>query len=145
MASRVRDVKTPMQHEGKQCGSTTQSKPCNVDACEKDCVLHPWTKWTGCTKDCDGGSKKRERMIKEGAEGSGKCADKWDKSRLQYDNCAQHRCKVAKGQVLPCNTSMDVMLVIDGTPKSGKKGFAAEIESANLFVDAFKGQGLGFH
>ena len=65
MASRVRDVKTPMQYGGKQCGSTGESKQCNVDACEKDCVLHSWTKWTSCSKDCDGGSKKRERMIKE--------------------------------------------------------------------------------
>merc|ERR1719345_533545 len=31
MASRVRDVKVPMQYGGKQCGSTGQSKQCNVD------------------------------------------------------------------------------------------------------------------
>merc|ERR1719487_622741 len=61
MASRVRDVKTPAAHGGKQCGETGQSKQCNVDACEKDCELHAWTKWTTCSKDCDGGTKRRER------------------------------------------------------------------------------------
>jgi len=143
MASRVRDVKTPMQYGGKQCGSTGESKQCNVDACEKDCVLHEWTKWTGCTKDCDGGTKRRERMIKEPAEGSGKCADKWDPLRLQYEVCALHRCKVPDPtKVLKCNTTMDVVMVIDGTPKSGKDGFAQEIKAANLFVDAWTGEGL---
>merc|ERR1719498_2265996 len=141
MANRVRDVKTPMQHGGKQCGPTTESKQCNVDACEKDCVLHPWTQWTGCSKDCDGGTKRRERMIKEPAEGSGKCADKWDPTRLQYEACALHRCKVADPtKVMKCNTSMDVVLVIDGTPRHGKDGFAAEVKAANQFVDAFKGK-----
>jgi len=143
MANRVRDVKTPMQHAGKQCGSTTESKQCNVDACEKDCVLHPWTKWTGCSKDCDGGTKRRERIIKEPAEGSGKCADKWDPARLQYDHCALHRCKVPDPKkVMKCNTSMDIVMVIDGTPKSGKEGFAQEVKAANLFVDAFQGKGI---
>merc|ERR1719375_385306 len=141
MANRVRDVKTPMQHGGKQCGSTTESKQCNVEACEKDCVLHPWTKWTGCSKDCDGGTKRRERMIKEPAEGSGKCADKWDPTRLQYEACALHRCKVKDPtKVMKCNTSMDIVMMIDGTPKGGKDGFAAEVKAANMFVDAFKGK-----
>jgi hypothetical protein len=146
MASRVRDVKTPMQYGGKQCGSTGESKQCNVDACEKDCVLHPWTKWTDCSKDCDGGSKKRERMIKEPAEGSGKCADKWDPTRLQYEPCALHRCKLAPGQTfkesIKCNQSMDVILVVDGTPKAGEEGFAYELKSVNKFIDAFEGKGI---
>jgi len=142
MASRVRDVKTPMQYGGTQCGETGQSKQCNVDACEKDCVLHPWTKWTRCSKDCDGGSKKRERMILEPAEGSGKCDGKWSKGRLQYMPCAGHRCMSRPNKVLKCNRSMDVVLVVDGTPKSGKKGFAAEIEAANMFVDGWKGKGI---
>merc|ERR1719253_270663 len=142
MASRVRDVKTPMQYGGKQCGSTGESKQCNVDACEKDCVLHEWTKWTGCTKDCDGGTKRRERMIKEPAEGSGKCADKWDPTRLQYEPCALHRCKLADPtKVMKCNTSMDIVMVIDGTPRGGEEAFAAEIKAANQFVDAFQGEG----
>jgi len=142
MANRVRDVKTPMQHGGKQCGSTGEAKQCNVDACEKDCVLHRWTKWTSCSKDCDFGSKKRERMIKEPAEGSGKCADKWDKSRLQYQSCGARRCKAPKRQGMKCNTSMDIVMVVDGTPRSGKKGFGYEIKGVQKFIDTFKGPGI---
>merc|ERR1719352_1475394 len=121
MANRVRDVNTPMQYGGKQCGETGESKQCNVAACEKDCVLLPWTRWTSCSKHCDGGTRKRERMILEPAEGSGSCADKWDPSRLQYEPCSSHRCTVPDPKfVMKCNKSMDIVLVLDGTPKGGK-------------------------
>jgi len=140
LATRVRDVKVPMQYEGKPCSATSQAKQCNVEACEKDCVLHEWTKWTGCSKDCDGGSKKRQRMIKEPAEGAGKCADQWSPERLQYKECAMHRCKTPVAtEVLKCNKSLDIVLVMDGTPKSEKAGWAAEVTAANLFIDGFSG------
>jgi len=143
LATRVRDVKVPMQYEGKPCGATSEAKQCNVAACEKNCVLHEWTKWTGCSKDCDGGSQKRQRMIKEPAEGSGTCDDKWSPQRLQYKTCAMHRCKVAVAtEVMKCNKSLDIVLVMDGTPKSGKTGWVAEVTAANLFIDGFSGAGV---
>jgi len=143
VANRVRDVKRAMQYAGKQCGATSESKSCNVAACEKDCVLHEWTKWTACSKHCDGGSKKRERMVLEPAQGAGKCGDKWDPLRLQYEACNAHRCSVPDPKfVMKCNQSMDIVLVLDGAPQSGKKGFAAEVQAANLFINAFKGDGI---
>jgi hypothetical protein len=143
MATRVRDVKMPAKHGGKQCGSTSEAKQCNVDACEKDCELDSWTKWTSCSKDCDGGSKRKERMIKEPAQGSGKCADKWDPTRLLYEPCNVHSCKVANpNKSMKCNTSMDVVLVVDGTPKGGEDNFALELKAANTLVDAWTGKGI---
>jgi len=143
LSQRVRDVKVPMQYGGKQCGQTGQTKQCNVDACEKDCDLHPWTRWTACSKSCDGGSRKRERFIKEPAEGVGTCAGKWEPSRLEYLSCANHRCKVPNTtEVMKCNQTMDIVLVLDGTPKSGQAGFNAEMKAANLFIDAFQGDGI---
>jgi len=142
IAQRVRDVIVPMRHEGKPCSDTTESKTCNMAACEKDCVLHEWTKWTACTKDCDGGSKKRVRMIKEPAEGAGKCDGQWSKMRLQYKPCAMRRCKVPPGEVLKCNKTLDVVMLLDGTPKSGKDGWKAEVQGAMQLVDAFSGPGI---
>jgi hypothetical protein len=143
LATRVRDVNVPMQYAGKPCGETTEAKQCNVEACEKDCVLHEWTKWTACSKHCDGGSRKRQRFIKEPAEGSGACAGQWDPSRLQYKKCSMHRCKVPDPtKVMKCNQTLDIMLLLDGTPKSGKKGWAMEVKAANLLVDAFSGDGV---
>merc|ERR1719375_815947 len=143
MKNRVRDVKTPMQYGGKQCGPTTEGSQCNVGACEKDCDLLPWTKWTACSKHCDGGSQKRERFILNPAQGSGKCAGKWEPERLQYKPCANHRCKVPSMEVaMKCNQSMDVIILADLVPKSGKKGFAAEIKGINKFIDAWTGKGI---
>jgi len=143
LATRVRDVLKPMQYEGKPCGETSEAKQCNVAACEKDCELHEWTVWTGCSKHCDGGSKKRQRMIKQPAEGAGTCASEWSPNRLQYRNCAEHRCKVANvAEVMKCNQSLDIVLVMDATPKSREAGWAAEVTAANLFIDGFTGPGV---
>jgi hypothetical protein len=143
LQGRVRDVKVAMQHGGKPCGETGESIACNIAACEKDCVLSDWTKWTSCSKHCDGGTQKREKFIQSPAQGSGKCADKWDPARLHYKPCNTHRCKVPDAKfVMKCNKSMDIVLVLDGTPESGKQGFASEIVAANQFVDAFTGKGI---
>jgi len=142
LQQRVRDVKTPAQYGGKPCSATSEAKQCNVAACEKDCVLRKWTKWTKCSKDCDGGSKKRERMIKEPVQGSGKCADKWSVDRLQYEMCNQHSCKVADPtKVMKCNKTLDVVLLVDQGPGSGKDGFAMEIKAATNLVEAFQNKG----
>jgi len=139
----LRDVIQAMKYMGKPCGKTSQTKACNAAACEKDCELHPWTKWTGCSKDCDGGTKKRQRFVQSPVEGSGSCPDVWGPKRLEYKKCAMHRCKLPEGRkALPCNKTMDIVLLIDQCPKSGKKGFAAEITAARTLVDSFIGEGV---
>merc|ERR1719401_1783943 len=130
---RLRDTKVPMKHGGKPCSPPSQSRACNVAACEKDCELHEWTKWSHCSKDCDGGTKKRSKFVKRAAEGSGKCADAWSKERLQYKQCNMKRC-VAKH---PCNKTMDIILLLDGCPKSGKDGFRSMLKAATGFIDRF--------
>jgi len=143
VTQRLRDVIQAMKYMGKPCGKTSQTKACNAAACEKDCELHPWTKWTGCSKDCDGGTKKRQRFVQSPVEGSGSCPDVWGPKRLEYKKCAMHRCKLPEGRkALPCNKTMDIVLLIDQCPKSGKKGFAAEITAARTLVDSFIGEGV---
>merc|ERR1719305_863268 len=85
---RLREVKLAMKHNGKPCGETSQTVPCQAQACEKDCVLSSWTKWSGCSKECDGGTKKRQKFVSEPAQGAGKCATAWEPTRLQYKQCA---------------------------------------------------------
>jgi len=140
---RMRDVKVPMKHGGKPCGKTTQAVACNVAACEKNCELNEWTAWTTCSKDCDGGSQKRQKFIRSPAEGAGKCADEWGPGRLQYKKCNMQRCTLPAGsESIKCNRTMDVILMIDECPKSGKEGFQKQIETANRLVDAFVGPGV---
>jgi len=139
---RLREVKRAMAHGGKPCGATSETKACNAQACEKDCELSSWTKWSACSKDCDGGTKKRQKFIKVEPLGSGECADEWSPKRLQYKACNMKRCKVPiEDKALPCNRSLDVMLLLDGSGSLGKEGWAEEIKAANLFVDAFTDSG----
>merc|ERR1719183_1490772 len=56
---RLQEVKMAMKYNGKPCGETSESKACNAQACEKDCELSSWTKWSKCSKECDGGTMKR--------------------------------------------------------------------------------------
>merc|ERR1719287_155623 len=143
VTQRLRDVKQAMMYEGKPCDQTSQTKACNAEACEKDCELSEWTKWTKCSKDCDGGSKKRIKFITEPAEGEGTCAGKWSKARLEYKGCNRIRCKIPTGRkTITCNTTMDVILMIDECPKNGEKAFKAQIEAASTLVDAFGGDGI---
>jgi len=124
-----------MKYGGKPCGSTSETKSCNGQACEKDCELSEWTKWTGCSKDCDGGTKKRQKFVKFAAEGEGKCADEWSLKRLQYKSCNMRRCPAQTCK----NKTLDVMLLIDGSGSLGKTGWKAEIVAANTFIKAFSG------
>jgi len=136
MQNRVRDVKVPMKHKGEPCAETSESKQCNVAACSKDCELKQWTMWTRCSKDCDGGSSKRVRLINKPAEGSGKCAGQWDKERLEYQTCNVHSCDVVKGWVLGCFEKRDLVLVIDRTPSGGEESFKAMQKQAIKFAAA---------
>merc|ERR1719215_1481958 len=43
---------------------------------------------------------------------------------------------------MKCNSSMDVVMVVDGTPRSGKKGFGYEIAGVQKFIDTFTGPGI---
>merc|ERR1719213_685490 len=82
VSQRLREVKRAMKYGGKPCGGTSQTRSCNNQACEKDCDLSPWTKWTSCSKDCDGGTQKRMKFVAHEPEGEGECPDKWSMKRL---------------------------------------------------------------
>jgi hypothetical protein len=89
---RLRDVEVAAKYGGNACDETSETRSCNTQACEKNCVLDRWSEWGQCSKDCDGGTQKRQKFIKEQAEGEGKCPGKWSSKRLQYKECNMNRC-----------------------------------------------------
>jgi len=136
---RLREVKQAARYGGRPCGSTSETRACNNFACEKDCELSDWTSWSKCSKDCDGGTHKRMKFIKEAAEGQGECPGEWSVKRLEYKECALHRCEVVQANApMVCNTTLDVILLIDGSGSLGKAGWNSEIKAAKLFIGAFK-------
>jgi len=139
---RLREVKVAMKFGGRPCDRTSQTQACNDQACEKDCELDSWTKWSICSKDCDGGTQKRQKFVKTPAKGAGKCAGRWSKERLEYKKCNMNRCPLKAGaKTLACNEKLDVVILLDGSGSLGQGGWNAEIKAAQTFVDAFSGTG----
>jgi len=140
---RIRDVLVADKYGGKPCDSTSNTRACNNQACEKDCVLQDrWGRWGKCSKDCDGGTQKRQKFVKEAALGEGKCPGRWSSDRLQYTPCNLHRCHLAVGaKTLTCNQKLDVVVLLDGSGSLGRAGWNAELKAAQTFVDAFSGSG----
>jgi hypothetical protein len=139
VSQRLREVKMAMKYGGHPCGATSETVSCNGHACEKDCELSDWTKWSHCSKDCDGGTKKRVKFVKHEAEGAGQCADEWSVKRLQYMACNMKRCEtLTVSEPLSCNKSLDIIMLLDGSGSLGKAGWDAEMKAAHIFVDAFK-------
>merc|ERR1719487_192613 len=133
---RLREVKRAMAYGGKPCGQVSQTRACNSQACESDCELSEWTKWTWCSKDCDGGTRHRVKHIVKKPEGTGKCPWLWSPKRLQYKMCNTMRCPQLK-----CKKELDIVFLIDGSGSLGSAGWKAEIKAAQTFVDAFSVSG----
>jgi hypothetical protein len=81
---------------------------------------------------------KRSKHITDAVQGQGKCPDRWNIKRLEYKSCNNFGCWVADPlKPMPCNNSIDVVLLLDGSGSLGKKGWKAEIKMAEMFVDSF--------
>jgi len=130
---RIRQVKVAPRNGGINCLPTVEEEKCNIQACGKDCELGKWTKWSKCSKDCDGGTRKRVKFVKHPPVGQGKCADAWSPQRLQYEECNKQSCP----DKMTCKKKMDIVLMIDGSGSLRQKGFDAEKKMAMQFVDAF--------
>lgn len=136
---RVRKTTRPMRYGGDPCGATKQELQCNIQGCDKDCELSSWTKWSTCSKDCGGGTRKRTRYVTSAATGAGKCASKWAKERLEYAECGMHRCMNTENYTtLACvHKPIDVILLLDGSGSMGAKGWAAQLQLSKKFIEAF--------
>jgi len=139
---RLREVERPDRSGGVKCGQTSQTRLCNTQSCEKDCELKEWTKWSWCSKDCDGGTRKRSKFIHKAPKGEGACPSSRSSQRLQYKECNKHACELAVGaKQLQCKKKLDIVFLLDGSGSLGETGWKAEIKAAGMFVDAFSGSG----
>lgn len=75
---------------GKACPPLTESKDCQVKPCSKDCEVYPWGDWTGCSKGCKGGIRKRTRLVKQKASDGGKACPILEET----ENCSEKPCPV---------------------------------------------------
>jgi len=135
---RMRTVERLMKHHGAPCGETSESQACNVQACEADCDLGEWTKWSKCSKDCDGGSRKRMKHIKTAATGQGECPTPGSNDRMQFKKCNVKACPAPASaeSTIQCKAKIDLILLLDGSGSLGAAGWKATKAAAQMIIGA---------
>merc|ERR1719389_1583484 len=132
--SRSRNIEIEPEFGGQECGATTDTQMCNVDACNVPCELEDWADWSECSKACNGGIEVRRKAILVPAKGTGYCAEDTDEERFESLPCNDVKCPPN----LVCEAELDVMLLMDGSGSVGSKGFAQEKEFAEAFIKRFE-------
>merc|ERR1740117_1040615 len=121
---RVRPIKRQAAHGGKPCSSSGETQSCNAQSCDANCKLSGWSRWTACSKACDGGTTLKERHVKKAAEGQGTCPGKHHRKRFRAKSCNAKACLSAKDKdkTLKCASKRDAVILFSG-PKSRKNYF----------------------
>mmetsp|Transcript_33909 Transcript_33909/g.96962 ORF Transcript_33909/g.96962 Transcript_33909/m.96962 type:complete len:425 (+) Transcript_33909:2-1276(+) len=142
VSQRIRDIDVQPRYDGEPCEDTSETRQCNLQDCDKDCVLEEWSDWTSCSKKCNGGHIERHRIVLEAAVGAGKCPEEKDKERFEHEPCNTQKCEpVDTTQPMRCQSKVDVVLVLDGSGSLEQSGWDATKGFAHTFVRAFEGVG----
>jgi len=134
----TRGIAIQAQFGGQACEATLENEQCNVGTCDADCVLGPWTEWTGCSKMCNSGIKTRLRPVVTEAMGTGGCPDQYESDpaaefgghRWESEVCNTHVCI----NNLACKSKLDFSLVLDGSGSVGSMGWWNTVNFAKKFA-----------
>jgi len=118
VSERNRDVLQEALHGGEGCGATEESTSCNLQSCDKDCVLSEWTRWSRCSKPCNRGLRTRQKIVVTPTVGAGSCPSV--SARNQQQTCRRWRCP---SRPIRCRVKSDTVLVIDGSGSIRNKGW----------------------
>ena len=67
----ARYVVTKPKFGGKGCGELRERRYCNTAPCPVDCVVSPWSKWSGCSVRCGVGVQRIARQVRVAAAHNG--------------------------------------------------------------------------
>jgi len=139
---RSRQMKVEARNGGLECPSLTETENCNMQACNKDCVLADWGEWGTCNKFCDGGHARRHRTIAEEAIGTGTCPEAEDDERTQFKKCNEVSCNSflnTKRRLFTCENKVDVIVLLDGSGSLGMLGWIYTKSFAKFFLQQLHG------
>merc|ERR1719420_151439 len=142
---RTRSVTRTPEHGGARCGETTETEPCNMQSCDRDCELADWTAWGPCSKECDGGLTERVRHISEPAHGHGTCPDSSSEERSEFMECNTQLCipfGTSPNTPLLCGSAgfpvkQDIVILLDGSGSLGSAGWEAVKAAGTALARAF--------
>jgi hypothetical protein len=137
---RIRSINRAERYNGEPCGPASKTETCNMQDCDKDCVLGPWSKIQNakCTKACGGGVKVSTRPVIQEAIGMGSCSEPLEASRFRTTECNVAPCE-PEGKTLMCDSQVDVIILLDGSGSLGPSGWAAVKSMGKSLVSAFGG------
>jgi hypothetical protein len=135
LTERIRKTEVEPEHGGDPCGETSESDSCNLQSCDKDCVLSDWGLWTPCSKECDSGTTEREKTISEQLVGGGTCPAMDSDLRHQQKSCNDKKCMAPPGEkTLICKSKRDVVLLLDGSGSLGQTGWDAGLVAGKMLI-----------
>jgi hypothetical protein len=116
------------------CLAMADTGECNMDSCDKDCVLADWSPWGPCSKSCLAkstwlpGSHSRTKKIKEPTVGAGFCPEPRTEMRYETEQCNTFMCP----KNIECVADLDVVMIQDGSGSlwyrwGGKKNVGQEL------------------
>ncbi|XP_071944549.1 uncharacterized protein [Antedon mediterranea] len=94
----------PPENGGEECDSPiiiSETQSCNTDACPIPGEWSPWTPWSNCTAECEGGEMSRKRT----------CSNPPPKNGGQYCNGSSEETKTCN--VAPCEEECQSPMVYD--------------------------------
>lgn len=119
---RTRTVVKRPQNEGDACRHLVDMRACNSRACDRDCMLGDWTKWSTCSQACNEGNQRSYRNIIRNPVGAGACPDEDSDKRLSRKPCNKYPCPAAA--TAKCmEAPTDAMLLADSSGSLGQVGF----------------------
>jgi len=135
---RIRSIKSHERHGGEECGPASDTETCNLQNCDKDCELGPWTKLSSmkCNMACGGGMKWSVREVVETPVGVGSCPELFSEERYRLTTCNTLPCH-ALGDTLVCDSMVDVVILLDGSGSLGAAGWEATKKMGEKLAKAF--------
>merc|ERR1719362_200642 len=134
MQGRTRDILVPPKNGGVSCEADADSRACNTHSCDRDCLLSDWTRWTGCSMACGGGTRSRKKLVTRPIRGNGECPRTDSADRFESEECNAQACY---GDEV-CIAQQDLILAIDASGSVKDSGFKAIQKFARNLTARYK-------
>merc|ERR1719482_608177 len=91
---------------GLKCPQLTRKRKCNQVKCPVDCVMSLWSRWSKCTKECEGGVRGRTRTILTKPKNGGMSCNTVSESEPCNTGSCDRNCRLKKwSKWSPCSVA----------------------------------------